>query len=74
MSNSKTKLATLEAAFKEQDYTIRYEKGNFQSGYCIVEDKKIVIINKFFKADAKLSCLQDIWKKINLSHTVATEN
>lgn len=69
MSNPKTKLSALEEAFKQQDYIIRYEKGNFNSGYCIVEDKKIVIINKFFKADAKVNCLEDIWNKINLAAT-----
>ena len=37
----------METFFKEQEYTIRYEKGNFQSGYCIVENRKIAVINKF---------------------------
>ena len=38
---TKTTLHKIEQIFQEQDYTIRYEKGNFQSGYCIVESKKI---------------------------------
>ena len=45
---TKTTLHKIEQIFQEQDYTIRYEKGNFQSGYCIVESNKIVIVNKFF--------------------------
>jgi mRNA-degrading endonuclease RelE of RelBE toxin-antitoxin system len=39
------KLANL---LKSQGYLIRYEKGAFRSGYCIVKDKKTVLINKFF--------------------------
>lgn len=57
---TKTTLQKLELLFKEQEYTIRYEKGNFQSGYCIVENNKIVIVNKFFDTEGRINCLLDI--------------
>jgi hypothetical protein len=31
-------LNKLEKVFSEAEYVIRYERGNFQSGYCILED------------------------------------
>ena len=46
--------------FKELDYTIRYEKGTFQSGYCIVDAHNIVVINKFFDTEARINCLLEI--------------
>jgi hypothetical protein len=40
-------LKKLEQLFEEMSYIIRYEKGNFNSGYCLLEEKKIVVINRF---------------------------
>ncbi len=61
---TKSNLQKLELLFKEQEYTIRYEKGNFQSGYCVVQARKIVVINKFFDTEARINCLLDILSTI----------
>jgi len=53
-------LGKLEELFKELDYTVRYEKGNFQSGYCIVENRKVVIVNKFFETEGRINTLMEI--------------
>jgi hypothetical protein len=53
-------LKKLEELFDELDYVIRYEKGNFQSGYCLVESRKIAVVNKFFDTEARINCLFDI--------------
>ena len=50
----------LERIFTDLEYIIRFEKGNFQAGYCLVENKKIVVINRFFDTEAKINCLVDI--------------
>lgn len=61
---TKSNLQKLELLFKEQEYTIRYEKGNFQSGYCVVQARKIAVINKFFDTEARINCLLDILSTI----------
>ena len=38
----------LESLLESQDYKIRFEKGNFKSGYCIIKKKKVAIVNKYF--------------------------
>lgn len=53
-------LKKLESLFEAVEYTIRYEKGNFQSGYCIVENRKIAVVNKFFDTEARINTLLDI--------------
>jgi hypothetical protein len=53
-------LKKLEQIFTDLDYTIRYEKGNFNSGYCLVEMKKIVVINKFYDTEGIINVLLDI--------------
>jgi hypothetical protein len=57
---TKPTLQKLENLFRELDYTVRYEKGTFNSGYCIVEDRKIVVMNRFFDTDARVGVLLDI--------------
>ncbi|MDE0470518.1 MAG: hypothetical protein OXH57_01145 [Ekhidna sp.] len=53
-------LNKLEGLISETDYTLRYEKGNFQPGYCILKESKIVIINKFFALEGKVNSLIEI--------------
>ncbi len=58
-------LSKLEDIFAETDYILRYEKGNFQSGYCILKETKIAIINKYFSLDGKINSIIDILRTIN---------
>lgn len=53
-------LKKLEQLFEEARYIIRYEKGNFNSGYCILEDKRVVVINKFLNAEGRINALIEI--------------
>lgn len=57
---SKSNLEKLETLFKEMGYTVRYERGNFNAGYCIVEHKKVVVINKYFDTEARINVLLDL--------------
>lgn len=57
---TKHNLNKLEDIFSELKITVRYEKGNFQSGYCIVFGKNIVIVNKFFDVEARINTLLEI--------------
>ena len=57
-------LDKIEDIFKELEYTVRYEKGTFQSGYCIVDEHNIVIVNKFFDTEALINCLLEILEKV----------
>ena len=64
---SKHFLSKLEDIFSESDYILRYEKGNFKSGYCIINDNKVVVVNKFYSLEGKVNCLYDIIRTINLN-------
>lgn len=45
-------------------YTVRLEKGNFRSGSCLLQQERILVINKFsdteVKIKAMLALLQDL--------------
>lgn len=62
-------LNKLEDLFSESDYILRYEKGNFQSGYCILKDSKVAIVNKFYPLDGKINCLVDIIREVSLDQS-----
>ncbi|TDI65338.1 MAG: hypothetical protein E2O88_10415 [Bacteroidetes bacterium] len=59
-------LNKLEDLFSETDYQLRYEKGSFNSGYCILRNTKIAVVNKYYTTEGKINCLIDILKNINL--------
>lgn len=58
---TKHNLKKIESLFQEMGYTIRYEKGNFQSGYCMVENRKIAVINKFFDTEGRIGVLLEVF-------------
>jgi hypothetical protein len=59
-------LLKLEDMIAESDYTLRYEKGNFKSGYCLLKEQKIMIVNKFYTTEGKINALLDILKVVQL--------
>lgn len=66
-------LAKLEDLVAESDYILRYEKGNFKSGYCLLKEQKIMILNKFFATEGKINALLDILKNIELDTSKFSE-
>ena len=59
-------LKKLEELYEEARYIIRYEKGNFNSGYCILEERRVVVINKFFSIEGRINALIEILPSINV--------
>jgi len=60
-------LNKLEDLYSETDYHLRYEKGNFKSGYCLLNSKKIAIVNKYYSLDGKINCLIEMLKEIEVN-------
>jgi hypothetical protein len=52
---------------KSNKYIVRYEKGSFQSGYCILENKRVAVINKFYDTEARINALVEIMQQIELT-------
>ena len=60
IATTKRNLKKLETLMKELGYTVRYEKGNFTSGYCLVEQRRVAIVNRFYDTEGRVSVLLDI--------------
>lgn len=66
-------LTRIEDIISESDYILRYEKGNFKSGYCLLKDQKIMIVNKFYTTEGKINALMEILKTVELDQSKFTE-
>jgi len=53
-------LKKLEQLMEEARYMIRYEKGNFNSGYCVLEEKRIAVVNRFLNVEGRINVLLEI--------------
>ena len=73
MRYTQTTLKKLEELFDELDYAVRYEKGSFQSGYCIVESRRVAVVNKFFDTEGRINTLLDILSKFEFDPASLSE-
>jgi len=64
MSPTQHTLEKLEHLFKSLEYKVRYEKGNFKTGACILENSKVVVINKFSTIGSKVESLAALLQEI----------
>lgn len=67
-------LKKLEELLKENLYEVRYEKGNFKSGYCILEAKKVVVVNKFATVESRIQSLYEIAQMLLQQGRITTDS
>lgn len=67
MKFTQATLDKIEAILDEAEYVLRYERGNFQSGYCILEQKKVVVLNKFLQLEGRISTLIDLIPQLKVN-------
>lgn len=65
-------LDKIEKVIEESGYIIRYERGAFQSGYCILQDKKVVVLNKFFQTEGRINTLIDLMPQLDINFDALT--
>ncbi|UAY52410.1 hypothetical protein [Ferruginibacter albus] len=66
MKYTQTTLDKIERIVEEGGYLLRYEKGTFQSGYCVLKEKKVVVLNKFFQTEGRINTLVDLLPQLDI--------
>lgn len=66
-------LQKLERLLGEAEYKLRYERGTFQSGYCIIEQKKVVVLNKFLDVEGRVNTLTELIPQLNINFDLLTQ-
>lgn len=66
MKLTQTTLDKLEDILGESEFVVRYERGNFQSGWCLLESKRIVVLNKFLNLEARINTLLELIPQLDI--------
>lgn len=67
-------LDKIERIAEENGYVIRYERGTFQSGYCILQSKKVIVVNKFFQTEGRINTLVDLMPQLSINYDLLTHD
>tara|TARA_A100001011_G_scaffold136266_1_gene143675 strand:+ start:3567 stop:3830 length:264 start_codon:yes stop_codon:yes gene_type:complete len=68
MKTSKNLITTyneLKEVFEKLNYKIVLDKGNFNTGYCLLEHEKIIVVNKNKPYENRVKILSSILSKID---------
>ena len=60
LSYTQHTLDKLEALLKSLGFKLRYEKGNFKTGSCLLEKDRMVIVNRFSNLESKINALASL--------------
>jgi hypothetical protein len=74
MKLTQTTLNKLEDILGESDFVVRYERGNFQSGWCLLESKRIVVLNKFLNLEARINTLLELIPQLEIEFDKLTHD
>ena len=66
MKFTQSHLDKLQQLLSESEYSIRYERGTFQSGWCLLEQKRIIVLNKFLDTEGRINTLLDLIPQIQI--------
>lgn len=72
MKFTQNTLDKIEKIVEDCGYIIRYERGTFQSGYCILQAKKVVVLNKFLQTEGRINTLIDLLPQLEISFDALT--
>ena len=73
MKYTQSTLDKLEKVAEEAGYVLRYERGTFQSGYCILENKKVVVLNKFLQIEGRINTLIELIPQLEVNTDLLSE-
>jgi hypothetical protein len=66
MKFTQSYLDKLQDILSQSGYAVRYERGTFQSGWCLLEQKRIVVLNKFLDVEGRINTLLDLIPQLNI--------
>jgi hypothetical protein len=65
-------LDKLEDIIEQASYKVRYERGSFQSGWCLLEATSVVVLNKFLDTEGRINTLIDLIPQLNINYDKLT--
>ena len=62
-------LGKLEELFAELGYRVRYEKGSFRTGACVLQHTKVIMVNKFSNLEVRIQSLIQLLREMDVDMT-----
>ena len=69
-----TILKELEEFVKGLGITLRYERGDFEGGYCVLKEQKMIVINKLANTQKRISLLSQSIVEMGIDENLMDEN
>ena len=67
-------LSRLEDILKRSGYRVRYERGAFSGGYCLLKQQRIVVLNKVFTLESRINMLLDLLTDLEVDDNLLEED
>lgn len=61
-------LSELATVAHDMGVTIRYEKGDFDGGYCLLRDERIIVVNKKLNPGRKASVISQAFGELGIEN------
>ncbi len=58
---------------KTTGYRVRYEKGNFKTGACLLQNSKVVVVNKFSGLESKILAISELARDLDMDYSLLDE-
>ena len=72
MKYNQATLKKIEDILGQANYVVRYERGTFQSGWCVLEEKRVVVLNKFIQLEGRINTLVEIVPQLDINYDLLT--
>jgi hypothetical protein len=56
----------LENLLKVAGYKVRYEKGNFKTGACLLQSSRMIVVNKFSNLESKIQSVIELIRQLEV--------
>ena len=59
-------LEKLELLLKSAGYRVRYERGNFKTGACLLQHNRMVVVNKFSNLESRILAIAELVRELEI--------
>ncbi len=66
-------LEKMELLLKTSGYKVRYEKGNFKTGACLLQNSRMIVVNRFSNLESKILGIADLLQNLEIDYNLLDE-
>jgi hypothetical protein len=63
-------LEKLELLLKTAGYKVRYERGNFKTGACLLQNNRMIVVNKFSNLESRIQAIAELARELDIDQTL----